>query len=484
MVRRRLTLLLLPLLLVLLAGLLPAPAAAQSGDPACYVAALAALGKQGSIYSQGGHLAADPIDPFTGQHYPRTGPESFDCSGLVWYAYNQAGVDVGWTTQQQITDGQRVSCGLNDLAGSSTTCWAPGDLIFLQYQGGQHVALYTGDGLFMDCYNHDTGCILHAVENNSFYRSHFWQARRVSSGCEDMTLDPGTPYDGNLGGAPPLEYPRFNEIPDLVGYVQFVIPQCNNCNEDGELLVNQLSPAERAEESARRLPSAGDWIEDIKISVPWGEINIPMLNPAAGFQKIFDWLVFWVTQLIYDVICWLLTISQWVANFLAESTNGLFYILNMTWRFALFAWLTVQQWIFSLWSFLGLSRQLFVFLQQAAVWVWAWLVALWDVLLQVLALLGRVVMTVFSIMMMLLGLLGWLGGFALGIIFDILAALRAETLPDQLTSAGGHGVYYMLRGILDAIHDSQLGWLMILAYALANINLIFWLSRFLPSAKE
>jgi hypothetical protein len=102
----------------------------------------------------------------------------------------------------------------------------------------------------------------------------------------------------------------------------------------------------------------------------------------------------------------------------------------------------------------------------------------------VLALLGRVVMTVFSIMMMLLGLLGWLGGFALGIIFDILAALRAETLPDQLTSAGGHGVYYMLRGILDAIHDSQLGWLMILAYALANINLIFWLSRFLPSAKE
>jgi hypothetical protein len=25
---------------------------------------------------------------------------------------------------------------------------------------------------------------------------------------------------------------------------------------------------------------------------------------------------------------------------------------------------------------------------------------------------------------------------------------------------------------------------MILAYALANINLIFWLSRFLPSAKE
>lgn len=484
MVRRRLTLLLLPLLLVLLAGLLPAPAAAQSGDPVCYTAAQTALAQIGSIYSQGGHLEQDPIDPFTGEPYPRTGPDSFDCSGLVWYAYEQAGIDVGWTTQQQSNAGQRIGCGLDDLAGSSTTCWAPGDLAFLQYQGGQHVAIYVSDGLFADCYNHDAGCILHTVEDDSFYRSHFWQARRVSSGCEDMTIDPGTPYTGELGGAPPLEYARFSELPDLVGYVHYVVPQCNNCNEDGELLVNQLTPAERAAESAARLPSAGDWVSDFTISVPWGELTIPMLDPAAGFRKIFDWLVFWITQLIYDVICWLLTIAQWVSNFLAMSTNGLFYVLNMGWKFGIYAWLTVQQWIFSFWSFLGLSRQLFVYLQQAAVWAWAWLEALWDVLLQVLALLGRVVMTLFNIMLMLLGLLGWVGGLALGIIFDILAAMRAETLPEQLADAGGHGVYYMLRGILDAIHDSQLGWLMILAYALANINLIFWLSRFLPSAKE
>jgi hypothetical protein len=472
---------LLPLL-VLLAGLIPVPAAAQSDDPACYLAAQVALAQKGSIYSQGGYLAADPIDPFTGETYPRTGPDSFDCSGLVWYAYEQAGVDVGWTTQQQATDGQRIDCSLADLNGENTTCWAPGDLAFLQYQGGQHVALYVSDGLFADCYNHDTGCILHAVEQDSFYRSHFWHARRIVGGCDDMTIMPGT--TGDPTGAPPLEYARFDQLPDLVGYANYVVPQCNNCNENGELLVNQLTPAERAAESARRLPSAGDWVEDITIPVPWGEINVPMLNPFKGFQKIFDWLVFWVTQLIYDVICWLLTIAQWIANFLAMSTNGLFYILNMGWKLALYAWLTVQQWVYSLWSFLGVSRELFVFLQQAAVWTWAWLVAIWDVLVQVLALLGRVVMTLFNIMLMLLGLLGWVGGLALGIIFDILAAMRAETLPPQLASAGGHGVYYMLRGVLDAIHDSQLGWLMLLAYALANINLIFWLSRFLPSAKE
>jgi hypothetical protein len=42
----------------------------------------------------------------------------------------------------------------------------------------------------------------------------------------------------------------------------------------------------------------------------------------------------------------------------------------------------------------------------------------------------------------------------------------------------------MTRGILDAIHDSPLGWLLLLAYALINLGFFVWLSKFLPSAKE
>src|SRR5262245_32928438 len=40
----------------------------------CYRAAMAALTRQGAIYSQGGALPNDPIDPKTNRPYPRSGP--------------------------------------------------------------------------------------------------------------------------------------------------------------------------------------------------------------------------------------------------------------------------------------------------------------------------------------------------------------------------------------------------------------------------
>lgn len=174
----------------------------------CLKAAMSAVTRQGSIYSQGGALADDPINPATGRPYSRTGPNSFDCSGLVWWAYQQAGVSIGTSTSSQMNNGTAISCTLADLRGVATTCWAPGDLIFLRYGGsnagpgsgsGQHVAIYVGSGLFMDCYNHTVDCILHDVSQDSFYQRHFWQARRIIGGCEGLTTDPGTPVTGPVG---------------------------------------------------------------------------------------------------------------------------------------------------------------------------------------------------------------------------------------------------------------------------------------------
>lgn len=67
-------------------------------------------------------------------------PAGFDCSGLVWWAYHQIGVDLPRTTTGQIHAGQPVDIG--DLQ--------PGDLVFTR--GGRpvrdlgHVAIYAGDG--------------------------------------------------------------------------------------------------------------------------------------------------------------------------------------------------------------------------------------------------------------------------------------------------------------------------------------------------
>ncbi|MBD0736115.1 NlpC/P60 family protein [Streptomyces sp. CBMA29] len=64
-----------------------------------------------------------------------TGPNSFDCSGLMQYAYARAGVSLPRTSQEQMNAGQRVSL---DQA-------RPGDLVI--YRGdASHVAMYVGGG--------------------------------------------------------------------------------------------------------------------------------------------------------------------------------------------------------------------------------------------------------------------------------------------------------------------------------------------------
>jgi cell wall-associated NlpC family hydrolase len=63
-----------------------------------------------------------------------TGPDSFDCSGLVQWSYEQAGVEVPRTSYDQLAAGTPVS--MDELE--------PGDLV--SFYGGGHSALYAGDG--------------------------------------------------------------------------------------------------------------------------------------------------------------------------------------------------------------------------------------------------------------------------------------------------------------------------------------------------
>ena len=69
--------------------------------------------------------------------YGATGPNSFDCSGLVQYVYRQAGVNLPRTAAQQSNCGYSVS--MNNLQ--------PGDLLFWGNPGrAYHVGIYTGNG--------------------------------------------------------------------------------------------------------------------------------------------------------------------------------------------------------------------------------------------------------------------------------------------------------------------------------------------------
>ncbi|QMU75870.1 hypothetical protein GXW83_09070 [Streptacidiphilus sp. PB12-B1b] len=70
--------------------------------------------------------------------YGDTGPTTFDCSGLMMWAYAKAGMDIGRTTYDQIDVGTPVS-SVSDLQ--------VGDLIF--FNDDSHVGMYAGNGIVL-----------------------------------------------------------------------------------------------------------------------------------------------------------------------------------------------------------------------------------------------------------------------------------------------------------------------------------------------
>jgi cell wall-associated NlpC family hydrolase len=66
------------------------------------------------------------------------GPDTFDCSGLMQWAYRQAGVALPRSSWQQARVGSPVTSGLQ-----------PGDLIAL-YNPVSHIGMYVGNGLYIN----------------------------------------------------------------------------------------------------------------------------------------------------------------------------------------------------------------------------------------------------------------------------------------------------------------------------------------------
>jgi cell wall-associated NlpC family hydrolase len=69
------------------------------------------------------------------------GPNSWDCSGLVQWAFRQAGVSLPRTSQEQARVGQAVP----------RWALAPGDVITF-YPGATHVGIYAGFGMVFNAY--------------------------------------------------------------------------------------------------------------------------------------------------------------------------------------------------------------------------------------------------------------------------------------------------------------------------------------------
>ncbi|MBF6328872.1 C40 family peptidase [Nocardia transvalensis] len=115
-----------------------APQAIAPGQPAPGVPGFAPVMPGVFDHQQNGpgFVALDAAKSKVGAQYVwgATGPSNFDCSGLVKWAYKQAGIDLPRTSFEQSHVGKPVA--LHDLQ--------PGDIIISE--GGGHAALYAGDG--------------------------------------------------------------------------------------------------------------------------------------------------------------------------------------------------------------------------------------------------------------------------------------------------------------------------------------------------
>ncbi|MGV0717291.1 peptidoglycan hydrolase RipC [Mycolicibacterium sp. XJ662] len=125
----------------------PAPGAIPPGDLApptgghSGTVIQAALSRIGSPYSWGG-----------------SGPSAFDCSGLVMWAFQQAGISLPHSSQALARGGQAVSVDQMQ----------PGDVVNY-YSDASHSAIYIGDGMMVHASTYGTPVRVAPVNNAPIY---------------------------------------------------------------------------------------------------------------------------------------------------------------------------------------------------------------------------------------------------------------------------------------------------------------------------
>jgi hypothetical protein len=98
-----------------------------------------------------------------------SGPNAFDCSGLVQFVHNELGITVPRTAEEQYHAATRVA--VEDLE--------PGDLLFFKIRGRRvsHVAIYAGSGRFVHA--PQTGRPIEIITLNGYYRPRLAAAGRL-----------------------------------------------------------------------------------------------------------------------------------------------------------------------------------------------------------------------------------------------------------------------------------------------------------------
>lgn len=127
------------------------------------------------------------------------GPNTFDCSGLVAYCYQQAtGHPISRSSHEQMTLGVFVDKFRN------ATAMDGGDLVF--WGNGDHVGIYVGDGQVVNALNEQRGVVTSALDAN--YGMPYSQARRIFFSNAVVHDETAPAYSPGEDMPAPVEEPR------------------------------------------------------------------------------------------------------------------------------------------------------------------------------------------------------------------------------------------------------------------------------------
>jgi len=140
----------------------PAPAPLPPGDPAILAAPPGAIPPGDMAPPVGGHsstviqAALSRIgSPYS---WGGSGPGAFDCSGLVMWSFQQAGISMPHSSQALARGGQPVSVDQMQ----------PGDIVNY-YSDASHSAIYIGDGMMVHASTYGTPVRVAPVDNAPIY---------------------------------------------------------------------------------------------------------------------------------------------------------------------------------------------------------------------------------------------------------------------------------------------------------------------------
>ncbi len=125
------------------------------------------------------------------------GPDTFDCSGLTWAAYNSVGIQI-----PRVANDQYYAYRTRGVAVANLL---PGDLLFFStdkndWRAIHHVAMYIGDGLMVHA--PQTGDVVRVAP---VWWAEYFGAVRVVGAVPNPATIPSTP--GGTGGSPPTVPP-------------------------------------------------------------------------------------------------------------------------------------------------------------------------------------------------------------------------------------------------------------------------------------